>query len=274
MKKTVCFIFLFFSTFGFTGDGLVIPRSQVVELAEPLTERVYPLFIKLPRSYETEKNKSYPVIYLMDAWYSFQITSGATRFPMNSGAMEEAIIVGVSYSKGSKGASSRVRDYTPFKATSWKMTTGQAQGHAQFIRETVFPYIEGNYRTKPSKRTFVGNSLGGLFGAYLLFAHPNMFDSYVLGSPSVWFDDNMILDSKVTKSELPIKVYVSVGSLEQPKFGSKEDMVAGAQQLAKKIKTQAGEHTALEFRVIDGARHATAFPTTLIQGLDWIYGKQ
>lgn len=193
---------------------------------------------------------------------------------MNSGVMEEAIIVGVSYSKGARGSSSRVRDYTPVKADSWKMQTGNAIGHAQFIRETVFPYIEGNYRTKQSKRTFVGNSLGGLFGAFILFEYPEMFDSYILGSPSVWFDNHHILSSKMKKPALPVKVYLSVGSLERPEFGEREDMVAGASSLAEKIKSQSSEDTHLAFRIIDGAKHATAFPTTLIQGLDWIYGKK
>ena len=274
MRFLAFFTFLFFCSLGFANDGFEIPRSKTVELTEPSTKRIYPLFIKLPRSYESNKDKKYPVIYLMDAWYSFQIASGATRFPMNSGVMEEAIIVGVSYSKDSKGASSRIRDYTPSKATSWKLQTGNADGHAKFIRETVFPYIEANYRTKPSERTFVGNSLGGLFGAYILFKHPDMFGSYILGSPSVWFDKNHILDSRITKSDLPIKVYLSVGSLEQPEFGEREDMITGAKNLAEKISAQSSENTILKFRVIDGARHATAFPTTLIQGLDWIYGKQ
>ena len=274
LKNLAYLIFLFFSSQILANDGLEIPRSKVVELSEPSTDRTYPLFIKLPRSYESSKERNYPVIYLMDAWYSFQIASGATRFPMNTGAMEEAIIVGVSYSNGSKGASSRIRDYTPSKATSWEMQTGNADGHAQFIRETVFPYIEANYRVKPFERTFVGNSLGGLFGAYILFEHPNMFSSYILGSPSVWFDKNHILDSRITKSDLPTKVYVYVGSLEQPEFGQREDMVTGAKQLAEKIKAQSSERTLLKFSLVDGARHSTAFPTTLIQGLDWIYGKQ
>lgn len=191
---------------------------------------------------------------------------------MNSGAMEEAIIVGVSYSKGSNGQSSRVRDYTPNKASSWNLQTGNAHGHATFIRETVFPYIEAHYRAKKSKRTFVGNSLGGLFGAYILFTHPNMFQSYILGSPSVWFNNNHILGSRIESPTVPVKVYLSVGSLERPEFGEREDMVNGAKQLADKIKSRASDHTILEFRIVDGASHTTSFPTTLIQGLDWLYG--
>lgn len=275
MRFLIFFTILLFCSSGIAKDGFEIPRSKTVELTETSTKRVYPIFIKLPRSYQSNKDKKYPVIYLMDAWYSFQIASGATRFPMNSGEMDEAIIVGVSYSKGSKGPSSRIRDYTPSKSTRWKLQTGNAEGHAKFIRETVFSYIEANYRTKPLKRTFVGNSLGGLFGAYILFEHPSMFSSYILGSPSVWFDNNHILNLRITKPKLPtpIKVYLSVGSLEQPNFGEREDMVNGAKQLAEKIKASYGDDTFLKFSIIEGARHATAFPTTLIQGLDWIYGK-
>ncbi|WP_339723374.1 alpha/beta hydrolase-fold protein [uncultured Paraglaciecola sp.] len=273
MKYLVFFIFLLYCSLGFANEGFEIPRSKTVELTEPSTERVYSLFIKTPRSYESNKVKKYPVIYLMDALYSFQIASGATRFPMNSGAMKEAIIVGVSYSKGSKGASSRIRDYTPSKAASWKLQTGNAEGHAKFIREVVFPHLEANYRVSSTERTFVGNSLGGLFGAYILFKQSDMFSSYILGSPSVWFNNYDVLAINIRKSNFPIKVYLSVGSLEQPEFGEGEDMVTGAKKLAEKITAQSGENTILKFSVIDGARHATAFPTTLIQGLDWIYGK-
>lgn len=273
MKLLVCFSLLFFCAVGFASDGVEIPRSKTVELTESSTARVYPLYIKVPRSYGSNMDKTYPVIYLTDAGYSFQIASGATRFPMNSGVMEEAIIVGVSYAKGSEGASSRIRDYTPGKAASWKRQTGNAAGHAKFIRDTVFPYMAANYRVSSSERTFVGNSLGGLFGAYMLFKHPDMFSSYILGSPSVWFNDNELLSMKITQPDSPVKVYLSVGSLEQPAFGEKKNMVAGAKQLAEKITAQAGNNTVLKFSIIDGAKHATAFPTTLIQGLDWIYGK-
>lgn len=265
-------VFTFSSSVGASG-GVEIPRSVVVELKEPLTNRVYPIFIKTPRSYEFKPDKNYPVIYLTDAWYTFQIASGATRFPMNSGKMKEAIIVGISYSKGSEGSASRVRDFTPSKAPAWKMQTGNAEGHARFIREVVFPYIEENYRANGSQRTFVGNSLGGLFGAYVLFRYPDMFQNYILGSPSVWFDENRILRLPLIGSKVPIRVYLSVGSLEKPSDGEGEDMVSGAKLLAKKISSQSGGNIELEFRVIDGARHTTAFPTTLIQGLDWIYGQ-
>jgi hypothetical protein len=75
---------------------------------------------KIPRSYNHNSKKSYPAIYLTYALYSFQIVSGATRFPMNTGKMREAIIVGISYSKGSGDHASRVRDFTHIEDSNWK----------------------------------------------------------------------------------------------------------------------------------------------------------
>ncbi|OZB04012.1 MAG: alpha/beta hydrolase [Idiomarina sp. 34-48-12] len=272
MKLVWMFILFMFSPVSFATDAVEIPRSETVELTDPASKLVYPVFIKTPRSYRSNTDKIYPIIYLTDGLYSFQLASGATRFPMNSGAMEEAFIVSLSYSKGSKGASSRIRDYTPSRADDWKLPTGNAEGHALFIRDVVFPYMAANYRVSTTERTYVGNSLGGLFGAYILFKHPTMFSNYVLGSPSIWFNNHDLLNLKITDSINPIRVYISVGSLERPQFGAEQDMVAGATKLKNKIITEAGGSVTLKFNIIEDAKHATAFPTTLIQGLDWIYG--
>lgn len=249
-----------------------IPRSIVIELKEHSSERVYPVFIQLPASYTSQTDRVYPVIYLTDAHYSFPLVSGAVRFPMNSGVMQQAIIVAVSYEQGSKGASSRVRDYTPSKAKAWQQETGNAKGHMAFIRDTVFPFIEQNYRGSNTNRTFVGNSLGGLFGAYMLFTEPELFSNYILGSPSVWFDNNMILAVSAVKPKAATRVYISVGEYETPAYGEGQDMLAGAKQLTDKILALDSGNIDLRFSVVSGASHATAFPTTAIQGLDWIYG--
>ncbi len=96
---TLLVYFIFLSTSVYC-KSVEIPRSETVSLIEKSTSRVYPLFIKTPRSYSPNTDKTYPVIYLTDAPYAFQLASWATRFPMNSGAMKKAIIVGISYSKG------------------------------------------------------------------------------------------------------------------------------------------------------------------------------
>lgn len=247
-----------------------IPRSNIVDITDPDTARVYSIFIKLPRSYNKNTKQLYPVIYLTDALYSFQLISGATRFPMNTGKMAEAIIVGLSYSKGDGGHASRVRDYTHSKNSNWKYPTGNAKQYISFVESSVFSYIESHYRVS-NTRVFVGNSLGGLLGAYILLTKPTMFNHYILGSPSVWFKDDDILKLSIIPNLNAHKVFIGVGANETVALDSpNHDMVKGARDLKMKISPQYFPNTEVKLHIIPEANHETAFPTTAIQGLYWL----
>lgn len=272
MRQLLIVIVSFFSLSCIADNQFEIPRSRVIELVDTSTQKNYPVFIKLPKSYNKKTNKQYPVIYLTDGSYSFQVASGATRFPMNSGAMQEAILVAVSYATDDKGVASRVRDYTPSKSATWKLPTGGASKHASFFRQVVIPFIEKNYRAAESKRTYVGHSLGGLFGAYLLLKEPDLFDNYILGSPSVWFNNENILAFIAADKSKQAKVYLAVGQLERPEYGEQQDMVLGANLLQKHFNNQFGNNVEVKLVVVNDATHATAFPTILVQGLHWLYG--
>jgi len=254
-----------------------IPRSLVTELVDPISKRTYPLFIKLPKSYEKNKDKKYPVIYITDANYAFQLVSGATRYPMNANKMEEAIIVGISYAKGSKRDSSRVRDYTPTLSNAWKQQTGGAQQHMEFIENIIFKYMSQNYRTDSTNRTFIGNSLGGLFGSYMLITKPQLFKNYILGSPSYWFDNQVIfrLEEVFAKkgTELNANVFISIGERETKDLESLYEMVNDAKRFYQKMLNWQQPNLKTKILIISEANHQTAFPTTAIQGLHWVLGK-
>ena len=252
-----------------------IPRSTVVEIKDSEGQRTYPLFIKLPKSYGKMPDRHYPVIYLTDAWYAFQIVSGATRYPMNAGKMQEAIIVGISWEKGSRGDLSRVRDFTPSNSRQWRKQTGGAARHLAFIEQQVIPYIERRYRAEPADRTFVGNSLGGLFGSYILLTKPQLFHNYILGSPSYWFDDKAIfaLEAAFAKHPKPVnaRVFIGIGERETKALESRYEMVEDARAFHRKLLAWQQPGLEAKLMVFAEANHETAFPATAIQGLHWIY---
>ena len=66
------------------------------------------------------------------------------------------------------------------------------------------------------------------------------------------------------------KVFIGVGQYEMPTFGERENMVAGAQALYNKLDDFMPD-SSLRFRVIPEATHVTSFPTTVIQGLNWLF---
>ena len=71
---------------------------------------------------------------------------------------------------------------------------------------------------------------------------------------------------------MPTKVYISVGAKEIPAFGEGQNMVEGTKLLVQKINALNSDNIQLKSVVIEGASHVTAFPTTAIQGLDWVLG--
>ncbi|MDO3381133.1 hypothetical protein [Gilvimarinus algae] len=70
-----------------------IPHSFVHTLTSSDLGRSYDIYVKVPARYHNEENrqKYYPVIYLNDGPYTFQVASGVTHLPMNMGKLEQAL---------------------------------------------------------------------------------------------------------------------------------------------------------------------------------------
>lgn len=261
-------------------DAVEIPYSETLEITDTGTERVYALHIRLPRSYHQppEQDLDYPVVYATDSPASFYTIQAATRFGMNAGLLDEAVLVGISREVGAVDRISRIRDFTPTLRSDWNAQTGGAADFFRFIRNEVIPTIEKRYRASPTNRTYVGNSLGGLFGAYVLLTDPSVFTNYVLGSPSLWFDDHYILRrmaaGNVATPTSATNVFVAVGAHETPEFVDvRNNMVTGATEFASAIDAWQLGHVRSKLLIIPEAIHEMAFQTSATHGLYWILGK-
>jgi len=98
-----------------------IPNSSVHTITSENLGRSYDIFVKVPANYGSDSaaKKQYPVFYLNDGPYTFQVASGVTHLPMNMGVLEQALIVVISFANGENGMDSRVRDLTPTEDKSW-----------------------------------------------------------------------------------------------------------------------------------------------------------
>lgn len=255
-----------------------IPGSEVRTLRSVRLGRSYDIYVKLPPGYGDAANaeRQYPVIYLNDGTYAFQTASGVTHAPMGHGGFEHAILVGLSYAKGEDGAISRRRDFTPTKNPAYpKGTTGGARDYLTFLRDGVIPFVEREYRADPARRVLAGQSYGGLFGAYALFAEPGLFQSYLLTSPSLWFHNLAIFDMEEEFARLhdalPAQVYFAIGETETPAInGGKNDMVGQQRRFIELLRKRGYEGLVVRDEVIGGGTHLTTFPIGLTRGLMWI----
>lgn len=256
-----------------------MPRSEVINIKSATLDRSYDLYIKLPPAYSAERNtdRVYPVLYVNDSDYTLQTVSGVTHVPMIVGGYEHAIIVGLSFALGEGAIESRSRDFTPFPlGPDARYEHGGAREYLTFLRGEVIPLIDQTYRTDQGRRTLIGQSYGGLFGAYALLVEPGLFEGYILSSPSLWSAGSKIFDleNEISQSgkELRGRVYLSTGERETPAIqGGRNDLVADQTRFADLLRSRGYDQLDVRDEIIDGATHPTTFPIGLTRALMWLH---
>lgn len=177
------------------------------------------LNIYLPAGYSADSAHTYPVIYLLDgaADEDFIHIAGLVQFASFPWVehLQPSILVGIANTN-------RKRDFTypaapdfkfPKELASYESAYKNVGGSANFMafmEKELQPYIEKHYKVKDEK-TLIGQSLAGLIAVEFLLKKPQLFTSYIIMSPSLWWDDESLL--KISpKTPLPhTRVYLAVG---------------------------------------------------------------
>lgn len=169
------------------------------------------IWIYLPENY-TSSAKKYAVIYMQDAQNLFDAkTSYAGEWNVDEkldSLKAPVIVVGIEH-----GNDKRLEELTPYK--NEKYGGGHADHYLDFITQTLKPYIDQNYRTKPqAKNTLImGSSLGGLLSFYAVLKHPQVFGKAGVFSPSFWFSDS-IYTQTAQIPKIKSKIYFLCGDKE------------------------------------------------------------
>lgn len=256
-----------------------VERSAVHSLPSERLGRTYQIYVKTPPGYDRPENagRRYPAVYLTDGPYAFQVASGVTRVPFNQGKLEELILVGLSYAEGEDAMDSRGRDYTPYVNSARAFRTGEAAAYLQHIESEVFPMVEGRYHIDPARRTLSGQSFGGLFGLWTALTRPELFSSYLLTSPSIWWVEPSLLETEAVYAaqhdDLKARIYLAVGSLERPGGcrTCKADMVGDQEALVRRLRARDYPGLRIRSDVIPGTIHEMTYPVGLVHGLQWLF---
>lgn len=182
------------------------------------TNSPFTLFIYLPPTY-TDTQRKYPVMIINDASLMMGLAKSTFDCLTMLQDIPEAIVVGIAYPPDNtlEIARNRFRDMTPTHVDGFD-PSGKADSYIAFIKNELFPYIENNYRVDTADKCFYGHSLGGLLGAHILIDHPDLFNRYILGSPTLWWDNFEVVKRLSNKSPIPAgnfkAVYTYVGGDE------------------------------------------------------------
>jgi len=134
------------------------------------------LKIQLPRNYQKNVDKVYPLILVLDGDYLFEPVAGNVDFFSYWGDMPESIIVGINQGKTREGDCEYDRgQYLP---------TLKGAEFFEFIGLELMPYLTQTYRTAQLK-IIVGHDYTGNFMNYFLFKDNPIFQAYICLSPEL-----------------------------------------------------------------------------------------
>lgn len=252
---------------------VTIYNTEVQSISSQIVGQEYKLSVALPTNYLTSPNQHYPVLYLLDPQNSFGTVTEYVRHRIFGREFPEIIIVGIGYPTNDPDRlmNLRQRDYTP-TSLSGDVMLGGAAHFLDFITQELIPFVDKHYRTTPGDRAIAGHSLGGLFVIYSLFHGSGIFSRYIASSPSVWWDEKTIFNDEAeyaqTHSDLPARLYLSVGQLETDSF---IDMVGDVNKFSDVLKRRAYPGLALTLWVIDDETHFSVAAQALTDGIRAVY---
>ena len=181
--------------------------------------RARTILVYLPPGYKPRAARRYPTLYLQDGQNVFdKATSFGEEWHVDEtaqslieqGQIEPLIVVAI-YNTGEH----RVNEYTPTKVAD--KGGGSADLYGRMLVEEIKPLIDRKYKTLPSAAStgLGGSSLGGLLTMHLAIKYPTAFNRLAVLSPSVWWDNRVILrEVQEVTAKLPLKIWLDAGTAE------------------------------------------------------------
>ncbi len=267
----LCFVFcISYSLFAQNDDSVIDKKPFVIgeslEIYSEILDENRVLNVYLPNGYDPNIGQEYPVIYLLDGSVDedFIHIAGLVQFGSFPWIelIQETIVVGI-------GNVDRRRDFTyPTTIEIDKKdfpTAGASETFIEFIEKELQPLIQEQYQTN-GEESIIGQSLGGLLATEILFKKPDLFDNYIIASPSLWWDDQSLLSWEPTKYKAEKSIYIAVG-----KEG--EIMERDANSLFSKLKEESGENTTLYFEFFEEQSHGDVLHLAVYDSFEKLFRK-
>jgi hypothetical protein len=277
-----------------TAQPATILGSEVHTMTSERSGRTYRVTVSLPLGYAAQPGErwpfnaipdKWPTVYVLDGnWYDGMV-AGIIRPMALCGATTDAIVVGIGYPEGDDPIEAfrtsftrRDHDLTPVPdpATQRQMEgqhggnvpNGDASGFLAFIQGELVPFIETNYRADPADRILVGHSYGGLFAAYALFEAPDLFQTHIMGSPTLTYGDRWMFTRETefaqANKRLPATVYLFAGEYEED---AEDTTVTDTLRFAALLGSRKYEGFSLTKHIFAGQNHCAVAAPGIQAGL-------
>lgn len=170
----------------------------------------YEIKVALPANFD-KQNKKYSTIYVLDGEDNFNFVAHHSKESSKKYSKENSLVVSIGY------GNDRSFDYTP---TEGDHKGGGASKFLDFVEKELIPKMQSDFAADTTRmsRLVLGHSFGGLFEVYAFTKRNYVFGNYLMLSPSIWFDNEIVLEYELEnrnsiKNNNPL-VFLGIGQLE------------------------------------------------------------
>ena len=118
-----------------------------------------------------------------------------------------------------------------------------------------------------------GHSLGGLFDLQTLFTKPESFQCYIAGSPSIHWNEALILEQEAAFRKAlsakggQLKLYIATAEQER---GHPSGMTEHAAELFARLSTYPKEQLQVAYHEFEGEGHVSVLPSLINRMLRFV----
>jgi uncharacterized protein len=242
---------------GCQGELIELGEREIFTMESDFTGYEYRVEVKLPVN--ASNDHSYRTLYLLDSdWYFRTAVKRAAELSAET-AQSNFIIIGIDT------RNTRTDDFTP---TATSQGEGGADAFQMFLEEELIPHIESHYpvKTPSSTRALLGHSLGGLFTVYTFVKSNNLYGTYLALSPSVWYDEAVLLHMekkyREQNKDSQAVIFTSIAELEPTQLFMKDF----ADRLFEYYP-----HLIIQAYLVKGKNHSSAADEAISRSLEFYF---
>jgi len=233
---------------------VTLANTKRIEFVSKVNGHRYAINVAVP--YGPPPPKGYGVLYVMDSDFFFASATEIVRGHAN--APGGVVVVGIGYPNDAAWIKEVERTRGPFSpsmvdepraraaqdleraydmtvpATDKQLAAETIPGYHPFksqnvggideflktIETEIKPRVASLTHIDPSNQVLFGDSFGGLATLHALFVEPNAFRTFIIGSPSIWWNNRSVLNdepkfaAEVRAGRANPRVIVTMGALE------------------------------------------------------------
>lgn len=249
-------------------QNAVVSIGTVHLLQSQILDEARTLNVYIPPHASERPDMRFPVIYLLDGaeHEDYLHITGLVQFLTLYELMPPSIVVGIANVD-------RYRDFTYPSSNPEDLkslpTSGGSEKFRAFLAEELKPFVDQNFPSS-GNATLIGQSLGGLLATEVFLKTPQLFQQYLIVSPSLWWDggqlQSQLADGVKNYGEGTGTVFLALGE-EGP------EMQAGVDAFVAALKAHAPKGLTWFSEAFPEETHATVLHRAVYKGFERLYEK-